>query len=105
METEFFKDLRLTVDGRAKLIAAIEDRNWRTVIDICCGASHSTLTSVWANALTALYGPTGLHADYCDAQGMPTAETLARPSVKAKIDRAVWQIDNFHLWRIKAGEC
>lgn len=38
--------------------------------------SGSYMGDLWAAAITATYGPTGLHPSRCDTSGAPTEETL-----------------------------
>jgi hypothetical protein len=45
---------------------------------LCLMRNHSTMTAIWAAALTMVYGPTGMHKDWQDADGRPSAEALAK---------------------------
>lgn len=60
-------------------------------IKLCSLASinHGTREAAWCCAMAMAYGPTGLHRDYCDAEGHPTQEARARfPEVDRKMNEA-----------------
>lgn len=69
---------------RATLTAALnaaKAADWPTVIKLSSGTYR---TDIWAAAMTAHYGPTGLHLDYLGSDGRPSAETIAQlPHVAA----------------------
>lgn len=44
------------------------------------------LDDIWAAAMTAHYGPCGIHQSWCDAEGRPTAEAIE------KLPRVAWQM-------------
>ncbi len=48
------------------------------LIKLTCGSNHSALTGIWAAAMTAHFGPTGLHESWCNADGTPSANALAK---------------------------
>ena len=46
-------------------------------------------TDLWAAAMTAHYGPTGLHQAWCNSNGTPSAEALAKfPEIAQRMEDA-----------------
>lgn len=67
---------------------------WKRAIDIASALGR--VETIWAAAMTAQYGPTGLHASYADEDGIPTAEALARfPDVARRMERAAADFDRW----------
>lgn len=63
--------------------------------------AHTSATDrLWALAMTLCYGPVGLHESRRGADGRPTAETLAMPSVADAMRRAEEDIASA-LWRFE----
>lgn len=71
------------VDAAALARSAREHGGWKAAIVV---ASLLNWSDAWAAAMTAHYGPASLHESRCDANGRPTAETLAAfPDVAARM--------------------
>ena len=62
-------------DAVALARLARERGGWKAAIVV---ASLLGWGDTWAAAMTAHFGPTGTHESYLDADGRPTAETIAR---------------------------
>ena len=46
-------------------------------------------TTTWARAMTAHFGPVGIHLDWTDADGRPTPEALAKfPNIGHEMAKA-----------------
>jgi hypothetical protein len=62
----------------APIAAAFFAGGEEAVIAAASGSSHNDVVCCWELAMTAVYGPVGVHASWKDANGRPTAECLAR---------------------------
>lgn len=90
----------------AALKTAYETEGPRALIK--AGTSHGPWGErLWCAAMTEYYGPLGVHESRKDAEGRPTAETLAEfPDVARRIEAAresiagVWTFLNYpeHPW-------
>ena len=69
---------------------------WLEVIDLTSGhTNHSDISAIWCGAMTAHFGPTGTHAGYLDANGVPTDETLATfPDMRIRMLNAQRKVEN-----------
>jgi adhesin HecA-like repeat protein len=71
----------------AQIKEAIARKDWLAVIHL---ASGSDMGDMWAAAMTAHHGPTGIHTSWTTALGTPSKRLLAAsPSVAWRIERAV----------------
>lgn len=68
-------DHRIWHDDEARAIAT--SRDWLALIEFCCGSNHYDYTRVWALAMTAHFGPTGLHESRRGVGGRPDPEKCA----------------------------
>lgn len=80
----------------ADLKAAIESGDYKRVIALSSGKCE--MGAIWASALTAHYGPVGIHKDWTDADGRPTAEAMEKnyrigDAMKAARDRLPYLVD------------
>lgn len=73
----------------APIAAAFFAGGEEAVIAAASGSSHNDVVRCWELAMTAVYGPVGIHASWKDANDRPTDECLARFSnVREAISRA-----------------
>lgn len=83
-------------DGAA-LARKARAQGWRSAIRMCGILGWS---AEWAAAMTAHFGPTGLHPSWCDANGCPTPETLAEcPGVRERMAEAEERWEHLIAWR------
>ncbi len=82
--------------GGSRVAAAKKARGWKGAIRV---ASALGLTDMWAAAMTAHYGPTGTHASRLDANGVPSAKTLAEfPRIGEAMAGAAERFDLLVAW-------
>ncbi len=80
------------VDAAAAMRAARERGGWKAAITM---GSILNQSSAWAAAMTAHYGPTGIHKDWTDENGCPSAALLARcPHIGEKMADAARRWEN-----------
>lgn len=73
--------------GALSPLAAAGD--WRAIIQATSGSNESDVTYIWSLAMTAQWGPTGIHPSRCDEQGRPDlAKCLDCPRVAQEMTRA-----------------
>jgi hypothetical protein len=87
----------------ARVRAARDARGWQGAIRV---ASLLGLSDVWAAAMTAHYGPTGTCKSRCDANDVPTLETLAEfPRIGERMAAAAERFEGLTGWydRVNAG--
>lgn len=88
-------------DAVALAKAAREQGGWKAAIRM---ASLLGWSQEWAAAMTAHFGPTGTHPSRCDAEGRPTAETLATcPGVAERMQEAAERWERYLAWRERSG--
>lgn len=75
----------------AYVLAAYDREGFRGIVHATQG-SHDT--DVWAWAMTAHYGPVGMHECYTGPDGRPTAEGLAFPRVRQDMAEARRMLSN-----------
>lgn len=70
----------MTFDNIDALEALYVAGRIRDLIDACtkAGTHHFAIADTWASAMTAEFGPIGLHDSWRDEHGRPTAECLAQ---------------------------
>ncbi len=80
----------------------IAAKDWSAVIDQTGnGSGNCYLRGIWACAMTAKYGPGHIHESRVDAEGRPTAETLAAfPRLAERMKEAEETIANCYVWRL-----
>ncbi len=89
------------VEGVAMLRAAREANGWLGAVR---AASVLGWTDAWGAAMTAHFGPTGLHVSRCDEEGRPTAETLAKfPHVAFDMRSAEERFESLLGWYTRHG--
>ncbi len=64
----------------APIAAAFFAGGEEAVIKAASGSNHCDIMRCWELAMTAVYGPTGIHDSWCDERGRPTAEAMAKLS-------------------------
>jgi len=100
-----------TTTTETKLIelkAAYEAHGPEALIDGCSGSSTAWGSRLWAAAMTEKYGTTGLHKDWTNEDGTPSAAALATfPNLGHRIAeakdsiRGVWTfIGGTHSWLV-----
>lgn len=67
-----------TIEFIEKLETLSASHDFKAIIDACSGSNHSTINSIWANSMRAVYGYAGMHASWRDDNGHPTPEALAK---------------------------
>lgn len=60
----------------AKAKDAFARHDETALIEMTSGANHFDLSAIWAGAMTAKWGPVGLHASRRGPDGRPSQETL-----------------------------
>ncbi len=66
------------------------------------GSGHCDVRGIWGFAMTARFGRCGIHESRCDADGRPSAETLAAfPRIGEQMREAAENINKFHMWRLE----
>ena len=59
------------------LTALVASKDWKGLIDAMSGhTSHSDCSDLWSAAMTAHYGPVGVHESYYGPDGRPTTEAI-----------------------------
>ncbi len=82
--------------GGSRVAAARKARGWKGAIRV---ASALGLTNLWCAAMTAHYGPSGTHQTRLDADGVPTAETLAEfPRIAEAMAEAAERFELLASW-------
>lgn len=87
----------------ARTVAVRESHGWLGAIAV---ASALGLDDVWAAAMTAHFGPVGTHKSRCDANDVPTLETLAQfPRIGERMAEAARVFEGTARWydRVNAG--
>jgi hypothetical protein len=75
----------------AQIKEAVARKDWLAVIHL---ASGSDMGDMWAAAMTAHYGPTGIHVSWTTALGTPSKRLLsASESVKWRMERSVERLE------------
>lgn len=89
------------VDGVELLRAAKDAHGWRGAIRV---ASVLNWTDAWGAAMTAYYGPVGVHESRCDELGRPTPETIAQfPRVAEAMRAAEARFESLLGWYARHG--
>jgi len=80
-------------DGVALVRAARDHGGWLAALRVC---SLLGWTQEWALAMTAHFGPTGIHESRLGSDGRPTAETLAAfPHIAERMAEAAERFDSY----------
>lgn len=80
----------ITVEKMASWKALYDARGPRALIEATSGRTeHPWAGRLWAAAMTEAYGPCGLHADWTNADGSPSAEALEKlPGLAFQLEEA-----------------
>jgi hypothetical protein len=68
----------------ARYRAVYAEHGFKGVIDEACGSNHGDEVYLWELAMTARYGPVGMHDSYYGPDGCLTTEALERFPVIAE---------------------
>lgn len=80
-------------EAAAKLATIWETRGADGIIEITSGSNHDIITYLWSAAMRCRYGTVGLHKDWTDSTGRPTAECLEKcPGVAGAMEEAAERI-------------
>ncbi len=88
-------------EGATLVRAAQEQGGHLAALRVC---SLLGWTDAWAAAMTAHFGPTGTHESRIDAEGRPSAETLAAfPAIGQRMAEGAKRFDNIIAWYERTG--
>jgi hypothetical protein len=88
-------------DGVALVRRALSRGGMLAALRMCSKLGWS---EEWAAAMTAHYGPTGIHEDYLDADGRPTMETLAKfPQIADSMRAGQERFESLMAWQERQG--
>jgi hypothetical protein len=83
---------------------ALEIGDLRAIVRATSGRNEVTM--LWSAAMTAHWGPTGIHPSRCDGEWRPTAETLVDcPRVKEAMDEALASLPGLLASAERHGFC
>jgi hypothetical protein len=74
----------------ARYRAVYAEHGFKGVIDEACGSNHGDEVYLWELAMTARYGPVGIHESYYGPDGCLTTEALERfPVIAERVGEAI----------------
>lgn len=94
--------LRGSAGAGARVRDAKARAGWRGAIRV---ASSMGMNEIWSAAMTAYYGPSGVHGAYLDADDVPTPETLVQfPRIATAMTEAAEKFERYCDYRDKGNE-
>lgn len=80
----------------APIAAAFFAGGEEAVIKAACGSNHCDIMRCWELAMTAVYGPSGIHESWTDEHDRPTAEAMAKfPRIREAVEGSRERLRSF----------